>query len=1788
MLISILQMHRFCSGIFMNLKISFYNECVRNKYKLISLFLGVTLFFAGYLNVFGLAPVVSGVSISSDGVRSGFAKINDQVTLSFISDTVLDFSPVVSINGTTTGVTLFSPSGNSWVATKAMTAIDATGTLPFFQIVTASTTDGVPYFSTTTMTADNSSIIFDPESPILVSAKLTGGNEVTLNFSEPVSAVTEDFYGITLSPGGMRNVISISTTTNSYIVNFDGLIASTSAVGIISIGGGISDLAGNTFLATTTSVADGQPPGSPGTPVKSFGGSTANFSIESGGFSVTVPLVDSDAVVGDSLDLRLNGNGQIEGLAPHVISVQDLVSGSVVFPILHGQLGLDGQKEIVAKVTDVAGNIGPSGPALMFALDVSIPIISSAKISGGNQLTISFSKPVQVVLSDFSNFIAGSLGARALSSVSGSGSSVISLSFSGTSVSSIATGTVSVDGSILDLSGNNFLSTTTLISDGQGPSVTFDYSKNPTHPGYTEIITATFDESIADSPLPKISLSGSNIVGPTEMTKVDDTHYTFSYIVDAGNGTTTSMVSDVLDLAGNAIGNLVSNESFFIDGIRPLATISFSKEEEKSGNTVTISIVTDEPIADSPTLKISMEGGNNFAHEVATKVDSTHYFFEYTVQSGGGSIAVYLEGATDLAGNVINPTPTLENNFTIDNIEPSILISNPDSSFSLSKEVTATSPDGVLSWRLTESGVCDGGAKDFIPYVPAVFTSESDNGKQVCYKALDAVGNTTYATSNQIEGIDRTPPVVISVTISPNEGRVKINDIVTLNITADISGYSAGEITINGVPVGNFYDLGLGDGTYVASYVVTEGETDRESGTLPVSVVLSDATGNLSSPYTTPESNTLSVDANMPEIVFAKTISTTTINLVFSEDLDGTTFSSEGSSFSVEGFNVIEASKISDKELNLIISSGMNTGDTPLVSFGGSIRDLAGNIVHDFVAVVPLDGVSPIISESSPVPVEVNDVTPDYTFFSSESGTITYLGDCTATTTSTVFGLNKITFGTLSSGLHSNCQIKIVDQSGNVGNQISVSPFTIDLIVPTADLSSESVSPFNTSPIKVTAKFSKPVYDFEVFDVIVGNGLAGNFVSVDSSTYTFDIVPAGQGSVTVDVPATVTHDGALNLNTASAELVRVYDSVPPIISFSPYVIASTNQDITVNASVNNGVLNFDSHIFTENGFFDFVAKDIASNISTSTVTISNIDKVAPVFVPHGHVLVEAVNQNGAIASFTLPSVNDEIDSTPSVSCSPVSGFQMALGSTTISCVSIDDAGNSSEMSFVLSVSDTTGPSIVPPAVQIFEATTTVSVPNLVLATVADAVSTTTLEVYYSPHTFNVGSTTVTWTANDGAGNISVSNSVVVITDHTPPVVTSKDSIYLPAKSVLGAQVDYISPLAFDLVDGSLSTICEPVSGNIFSIGTTTVNCLIADSKLNTSTSQFYVVIKKQVPLTSSSSVNSGAPDIVVSAATVATSTVNVPSEVLNARIDISALVVSGVNGNSATIGGEVIVNSSTSLGQVKLVLPEGITISGPASWNGSIGLPKILAQSSVTPIPSFNMIATVASVVEIGSESESLILSKPARILLPNQANTSVGYSRSGSVLNIINTVCSADDQVVVETQLAGANSECKINVGSNLVIWTKHFTSFVTYREIVAPTNGPAGPTFAPTEAIHPTLAGLLGTTRVPIVVPVENVENSLLENLETEAPQNIKLNQAKKAKISSTATVSKTSSAQKNIVKTGNNNLRLTSKVSGKGQLASVAISQGTTSPSAIKKPSTALGSWFKKVISGIKSAF
>src|SRR5262249_15024921 len=91
-----------------------------------------------------------------------------------------------------------------------------------------------------------------------------------------------------------------------------------------------------------------------------------------------------------------------------------------------------------------------------------------------------------------------------------------------------------------------------------------------------------------------------------------------------------------------------------------------------------------------------------------------------------------------------------------------------------------------------------------------------------------------------------------------------------------------------------------------------------------------------------------------------------------------------------------------------------------------------------------------------------------------------------------------------------------------------------------------------------------------------------------------------------------------------------------------------------------------------------------------------VDTTAPVItVPGAPVTKEATGPTTPV-SYTV-TVTDDIDPSPTLSCTPASGSSFPVGDTTVTCNAHDAAGNNATpKTFKVTVTDTTGPALTVP------------------------------------------------------------------------------------------------------------------------------------------------------------------------------------------------------------------------------------------------------------------------------------------------------------------------------------------------------------------------------------------------------------------------------------------------------------------------------------------------------------
>lgn len=147
-------------------------------------------------------------------------------------------------------------------------------------------------------------------------------------------------------------------------------------------------------------------------------------------------------------------------------------------------------------------------------------------------------------------------------------------------------------------------------------------------------------------------------------------------------------------------------------------------------------------------------------------------------------------------------------------------------------------------------------------------------------------------------------------------------------------------------------------------------------------------------------------------------------------------------------------------------------------------------------------------------------------------------------------------------------------------------------------------------------------------------------------------------------------------------------------------------------------------------------------------------------------------------------------------------------------------------------------------------------------------------------------------------------------------------------------------------------------------------------------------------------------------------------------------------GKTATVETNTQLTATTTSGTVQAFIPADTVISGPTEWDGTFDLPTATSTFALTPEQGF-AVSGAAVGIEIGAGDIALTFDKAIKLTFAGQAGKKVGWSRNGAFTHITN-VC---DSSTNPTLAAGA--DCATTVGSDLVVWTKHATTFVVYSQV-------------------------------------------------------------------------------------------------------------------------------------------
>lgn len=596
-------------------------------------------------------PPTLTVSTSPSAVQPG-----NSVTITVKSNEYLSDTPtavVAKVGGSGQSVPLFSSGTLTWQGTYQVSDTETDGSFT----VTAQGKDLAGNQGSGT-----GSFTVDTESPTLTvyanPALAKEGTKVTIDISASEALAAPPSVAV-LPPGGQAEPVTMSGSGGTWSGVY--LVKTGSTNGTYTVTANGSDAAGNT------------------------GGGTTSFTVDTNKPDIDLSLSQQLAKANDTVYITIKSNEPL-GITPLV----------VVSPPSGPGLGLavtatsettwnasylvlstypDGTYTVTVTAQDAAGNITTESATLIvdttpsiFTLKatptyvkpgstVSISLTSSEYLSGDPTITVALADGPEQVVTNLTATSATSWSA----------------SYAVTSGAAEGVYTVRVTGT--DAAGNPAEETTTFIVDATPPQVTIAAAPSPVKPGATVTITVQSNETLA--PLTAVAVTRKN--GPTQSVPVSEVlgspntwEGTFIVPDDAPHGAIYTAGVTGVDLAGNQSPAKL-DPAFVVDAVKPVLTVSASPTLVRMGDSVSITVTSDEALAVAPVVEVLPEGATagQALVVVADPDQENSWVGIYTIGPGDvdGLYTVTVTGS-DPAGNEATQSTT----FTADLTPPTLTL----------------------------------------------------------------------------------------------------------------------------------------------------------------------------------------------------------------------------------------------------------------------------------------------------------------------------------------------------------------------------------------------------------------------------------------------------------------------------------------------------------------------------------------------------------------------------------------------------------------------------------------------------------------------------------------------------------------------------------------------------------------------------------------------------------------------------------------------------------------------------------------------------------------------------------------------------------------------------------------------------------------------------------------------------------------------------------------------------------------------------------------------------------
>ncbi len=742
---------------------------------------------------------------------------------------------------------------------------------------------------------------------------------------------------------------------------------------------------------------------------------------------------------------------------------------------------------------------------------------------------------------------------------------------------------------------------------------------------------------------------------------------------------------------------------------------------------------------------------------------------------------------TDASGNSANSAATVT---VLDTISPNVSTQN------ITVYLDA-SGNASISSGMVDNGSSDNCSIGGLSLSTSSFTCSDVGMNTITLTATDGSSNSSSATA----------VVTVMDTISPT--------VLTQNITVMLDASGNGSISTSDI------DNGSSDACGIASLGLSQTSfTCADLGSNTVSLTATDNNGNSAS-----GTATVTVVDNIAPSASAQNI------MIYLDANGGATITST---------DVDNGSSDNCSVASLGLSQSVfGCSDLGINTVTLTVTDGSGNSSSTTAIVTVVDTVSPVMATQN-----INAYLDANGVVAISSGAINNgsTDNCGIST----YSLSKTNFTCGDVGPNTVI-LTATDGSGNSSSS-SATVTVIDTVSPNAVAQNIVVSLDATGSASIVAS-----------NIATGSSDACGIASMSVSPSTFACADLGANTVTLTVT-----DVNGNSSTATST-VTVQDNIAPTVvtqSHTVYLDASGSATIST-TDIDNGSTDNCTVSTLSLNITSFDCSNVGQNLVTLTVTdnsgnsanggaiVTVVDTISPTVsnTPANITAYSTAGSCGNTVSWPTITGNDNC-SVSSTASSVSSGSFFNTGVTTVNLTVTDPSGNTGTSSFTVTVLDTIAPVFTSGVSGINITPNAGSCDAVVTWNNPTATDNCSGVSYTSSHssggTFPLGTTTVTVTATDAAGNNRTVSFDITVTDVVAPTISN-----VPSNITVGndagscdAVVTFTLPTVSDNCTGATISGSHS-SGATFPLGTTTVTFTATDAAGNTSTASFDITVEDQ-------------------------------------------------------------------------------------------------------------------------------------------------------------------------------------------------------------------------------------------------------------------------------------------------------------------------------------------------------